>query len=301
MIKLIHTFINWVGTNKNAIIRNSFLLPILLVVIMSISHVVSWYDLGNPLSWAIYLSIAVEVFALATVAAATIRIGKGSIWFLFGMVTLIQMIGNIYFGYKEILITSESFLSWVELIHPLFEDWSITDHRRFLAAIQGGTLPIMSLTALHFYIKFSENIIEEKKKSNKQIKEAPVQERVEDIEVEQPSPSKELIETIKESKKKFAVNNYGDDDWATPIKEELPIIDIKTNEELDIEKIKMSDIYELALNYWSQTKGPYEGISEKRILDHYNDYQESLSSNRNKGHRKSSEKKESDRINKTKK
>ncbi len=175
MIKIIRTIINWVDKNKNAIIRNSFLLPILLVVIMSISHVVSWYHLGNPLSWAIYLSIAVEVFALATVAAATIRIGKGSIWFLFGMVTLIQMIGNIYFGYKEIVITSESFLSWVELIQPLFEDWTSTDHRRFLATIQGGTLPIMSLTALHFYIKFSENIIEEKKKkSREQVKEYPI-------------------------------------------------------------------------------------------------------------------------------
>ena len=64
---------NWVKNNRNLIIRNTFLLPILLVVIMSISHVVSWYDLGNPLSWAIYLSIAIEVFALASVSAATIK------------------------------------------------------------------------------------------------------------------------------------------------------------------------------------------------------------------------------------
>ena len=125
---------------------------------MSISHVVSWYDLGNPLSWAIYLSVAVEFFALACVSAASIKIGKGSIWFLFIMVTLVQIVGNIYFGYKEIIVTSEAFTSWVELISPLFLDWEILDHRRFLAAIQGGTLPIMSLTALHFYIQFTENL-----------------------------------------------------------------------------------------------------------------------------------------------
>ncbi len=74
------------------------------------------------------------------------------------MVTLVQIIGNIYFGYKEIIVSSEAFKSWVELISPLFLDWEVVDHRRFLAAIQGGTLPIMSLTALHFYIQFTENL-----------------------------------------------------------------------------------------------------------------------------------------------
>jgi len=148
--------INWIKGNRNIIIRNTFLLPILLVVIMSISHVVSWYDLGNPLSWAIYLSIAIEVFALASVSAATIKVNRASIWFLFGLVTFIQIVGNIFFEYREISVTDASFLSWVELINPFFDDWDVTDHRRLLAIVQGGTLPIMSLTALHYYMKFKD-------------------------------------------------------------------------------------------------------------------------------------------------
>jgi hypothetical protein len=152
--------INWVKQNKNLIIQNSFLLPILLVVIMSISHVVSWYDLGNPISWAIYLSIAIEIFALASVSAATIKMNRASIWFLFGLVTFIQIIGNIFFEYRDINVSSSNFLAWVELIKPLFDDWDPTDHRRLLAIIQGGTLPMMSLTALHYYIKFTDQISE---------------------------------------------------------------------------------------------------------------------------------------------
>jgi hypothetical protein len=147
---------NWFRNNRDTIVRNSFLLPILLVVIMSISHVVSWYDLGNPISWAIYLSVAIEIFALASVSAASIKMSKGSIWFLFGLVTAIQIIGNIFYEFKDINPTGEGFMSWIELIKPLFEDWDLTDHRRFLATIQGGTLPLMSLTALHFYIKFND-------------------------------------------------------------------------------------------------------------------------------------------------
>lgn len=149
--------INFFRKNQSSIIRNSFLLPIILVVIMSISHVVSWYDLGNPISWAIYLSIAIEVFALASVAAASIKSSKAAIWFLFGLVTLIQIVGNVYFEFKEIDIASQGFKDWVELMLPFFEDWTPLDHRRLLAIVQGGTLPIMSLTALHFYIQFGEN------------------------------------------------------------------------------------------------------------------------------------------------
>ena len=47
-----------------------FLLPILLVAAISISHVVSWYDMANPINWAIYLSIAIEVAAITALVAA---------------------------------------------------------------------------------------------------------------------------------------------------------------------------------------------------------------------------------------
>jgi hypothetical protein len=147
------------NVKKETLIKNSFLLPILSVVIISISHVISWYDLGNPMAWAIYLSVAVEIFALASVSAASIKIKKGSIWALFGLVTIIQIVGNVFFTYKDIDVTGEGFLSWVELIGFWFEDWDVLDHRRFLAYIQGGTLPFMSLIALHFYIKFNENLL----------------------------------------------------------------------------------------------------------------------------------------------
>jgi hypothetical protein len=175
--------IDWIKENRDSLIRNSFLLPILLVVIMSISHVVSWYDLGNPRSWAIYLSIAIEIFALASVSASSIKMSRGSIWFLFGLVTLIQIIGNIFFEYQDINPLDASFVSWMELIQPLFDDWSITDHRRLLATIQGGTLPLMSLTALHFYIKFSDLKLDKITESN--ITDDEIIKKGEDLKIKQ--------------------------------------------------------------------------------------------------------------------
>jgi hypothetical protein len=172
---------------------------------MSISHVVSWYNIGNPLSWAIYLSIAIEIFALASVSAASIKISKGSIWFLFAMVTLIQLIGNVYYEYQEISITESGFLSWVELVTPWFDDWSVLDHKRFLALIQGGTLPIMSLTSLHFYIQFNEN--------SEEIKD-PLDSKI-DTDVEKAVTSEEkskiIVDSFEPSSDTVLNNNTKDD------------------------------------------------------------------------------------------
>jgi hypothetical protein len=195
--------ISWIRSrNRDKVIRNSFLLPILLVVAISISHVTTWYDIGNPIAWAIYLSIAIEVFALASVSAASIKMNRFSIWFLFSLVTSVQIIGNVFFTYNDISVTGSYFKSWVELIQPVFPEWSAIDHKRFLALIQGGLLPVMSLTALHYYIKFGDKADKEEKAL--EAKEPAVEKAEEtlasvmadykeDIEIKNPEPMPEPV------------------------------------------------------------------------------------------------------------
>jgi hypothetical protein len=152
---MINKSIQWIKDNPN---RTMFLVPIILVAGISISHVVSWYDIANPINWAIYLSIAIEVGAMTALVAATNKI-KGGVWFMFGLVTLIQMIGNIFYSYKEIDANSELFKSWVELTSPLWESLGsdvndVISLKRWLAFLEGGLLPIISLTSLHFFTKY---------------------------------------------------------------------------------------------------------------------------------------------------
>jgi len=147
----------WVRNNTN---RSMFLVPILLVAVISISHVVTWYDIANPISWAIYLSIAIEVGAMTALVAATNKI-KGGVWFMFGLITFIQMIGNIFFSYKEIDSNGDLFKSWVELTGPIWEmigsdPLDIPAMKRWLAFLEGGLLPIISLTSLHFFVKYEK-------------------------------------------------------------------------------------------------------------------------------------------------
>jgi hypothetical protein len=153
---------NWIKNNPN---RAMFLVPIILTMVVSIIHVITWYKLSNPISWSIFMSIAIEVGAITALIAATNKI-KG-IWFMFGIVTFIQMIGNIFYSYKGIDINGDLFKSWVELTGPIWElmGTELTDVvgvKRWLAFLEGGLLPIISLTSLHFFVKYEKPKTEEK-------------------------------------------------------------------------------------------------------------------------------------------
>jgi hypothetical protein len=156
---------NWIEKNLRKVIYVAFLVPILLVALVSISHVTKWYGISNPTSWAIYLSVGVEIAALSTLAAIAAQMGK-KVYFPFAIVTLIQFIGNVFFAYQFIDIASQSFKDWVDMVNPLvqylgIENGDLVGHKRFLAFFAGGMLPIISLSFLHMLVKFEE---EEKKK-----------------------------------------------------------------------------------------------------------------------------------------
>ena len=84
------------------------------------------------------------------------------VYFSFGIVTLVQFIGNIFFAYSYIDVNGESFKSWVELTSPLVEFMGVDPndfigHKRFLAFFAGGMLPLISLSFLHMLVKFTQN------------------------------------------------------------------------------------------------------------------------------------------------
>jgi hypothetical protein len=152
----------WFSRNFKTIIITSFLIPIVTIAIVSISHVTKWYEISNPLVWSQYLSFGIEIAALSALAAISTNIGK-KVYIPFILVTLIQFIGNVFYSYLFIDIKSIPFLSWVELISPLLnifgiEPTDLISHKRFLSFMEGGILPIISLSFLHMLVLYSEDI-----------------------------------------------------------------------------------------------------------------------------------------------
>jgi hypothetical protein len=215
--------LSWIKNNFN---RTMFLFPIVLTMVVSISHVITWYSLSNPFNWAIFMSLAIEIGAMAALMAATNKI-KGGVWFMFGIITLIQMIGNIFYSYNQIDATSKLFISWVELTSPLFEvlgsDVSdISNMKRWLAFLEGGLLPVISLTSLHFFVKYekpkvkneeisvTQDVLEKNlydlnvdfEKEDILTKQEDLEKKVEVESIEKNTASKENFEKLVEEKKK---------------------------------------------------------------------------------------------------
>lgn len=160
---------NWIRQHFRQIIYVSFLFPILLVAFVSIAHVTKWYGIGNPISWAIYLSVAVEIAALSSLAAIVGKMGR-NVYFPFILVTIIQFIGNIFYSYQYIQIGSQSFKDWVDLVSPLvtfmgIEPNDMIGHKRLLSFLLGGLLPIISLSFLGLLVKFEEKEVGQKKEN----------------------------------------------------------------------------------------------------------------------------------------
>jgi hypothetical protein len=205
---------NFFQKNFKKIIYIAFLVPILTVAGVSISHVTSWYALSNPLNWSIYLSVGIEIAALSALAAISVKMGK-KVYFPFGIVTLIQFIGNIFFAYQYIDVNSTSFKDWIDLVDPIVsylgvESNDVIGHKRFLALFSGGMLPIISLSFLHMLVKFDED----EKNSNDTLQQP--------INIEELSTKAGKIEAEIE-KEKF-----------TPTEEELELLEkelIRVNEE----------------------------------------------------------------------
>jgi hypothetical protein len=207
----------WIQRNFKKIIYVAFLVPILTVAGVSISHVTSWYGLSNPFSWAIYLSVGIEIAALSALAAISAQMGK-KVYFPFGIVTLIQFIGNIFFAYQYIDVNSQSFKDWIDLVDPIVsylgvESGDPVGHKRFLALFAGGMLPIISLSFLHMLVKFEE---EEKKSGNEpqpviDIDELSIEagKKEAEIEKEKYTPTQEDLDRLEKELRRVNEQKFG--------------------------------------------------------------------------------------------
>ena len=218
---------NWFQKNFKSLIYVAFLVPILTVAFVSISHVSTWYGLSNPITWSIYLSIGIELAALSALAAISAQMGR-KVYFPFAIVTLIQFIGNIFFAYQYINIDSQSFKDWIDLVDPLVsfmgvESGDIIGHKRFLALFSGGMLPIISLSFLHMLVKFEE---EDRKNKNTETSSLP-----ENIDIEEISKMAGKMEAELEKEK------------YTPTKEELELLEQKLRE-INESKFKSLEVQE---------------------------------------------------------
>jgi hypothetical protein len=244
---------NWFSRNLTNIISLAFVIPILLVAFVSISHVTSFYGLSNPFTWAIYLSVGIEIAALSALAAVSVNMGR-FVYFPFIIVTFIQMLGNIFFSFTYIDETSQTFQDWISMVGGLFENMGIetTDvnsHKTVLAFVTGGLLPVISLTFAHMLVKFTE------KNKEVEVETIPVREEIKIVfdetkKTEEPKkwePSEEQLSQLEEIlKNNYPVKSENEHKPYQPSEEDLRKIEKVLNGYGDIvnENIDNNDVIE---------------------------------------------------------
>jgi hypothetical protein len=246
---------NWLHNNLRNIIITAFVIPILLVAFVSISHVTSFYGLSNPITWAVYLSIGIEIAALSALAAVSVRMGR-FVYLPFFVVTLIQMIGNIFFSFTYIDETGQAFQDWVAMVGGLFENMGIerTDlnsHKTIVSFLSGGLLPIISLTFAHMLVKFSEESQKEPKLIQPEMTEEEIielskkigKEEFEKVKEEKYTPTEEEINKMEDILKNYTgpTEVINDSQPIQPTEEDLlkmqEVLDKMRPEEITIEEV----------------------------------------------------------------
>ena len=115
----------------------------LYVVVSAIStiHVIEFFKLSNPEWLAIFLAVAFEIGAAASLASVIVleKMNKNLVWVLILVLTFMQVMGNTYYAFDNL----ENFESWSQLF-GLEEEEQIFQ-KRILSLISGAILPLVAL------------------------------------------------------------------------------------------------------------------------------------------------------------
>ena len=185
-------FIHW-------FIISTFVILWLFVSLISMIHVIEFFELSNPRSLAITLAIAFEVGGAASLASIIVldRMNKTIVWSIFILLALVMMMGNTYYAFVHL----ENYTGWIELFGLQGE--SVIMQKRILSIISGAILPLIALgfiKALVDYLRPGEPKVEK-------TEETPKVEKKQETEIIKDN-EKFSVDSIKDPKLKQDINEY---------------------------------------------------------------------------------------------
>lgn len=133
--------------NKRNIFIGLFAILYICVAFVSTFHAISFFGLANQLWIAVMLAITFEIGQAAVLFSILTNATKNKIipWFLMIVLTIVQVLGNVYSSYKFLITNSESLLQYFK--EPIFVWMEMPDQQCnvILTYIIGAILPIVSL------------------------------------------------------------------------------------------------------------------------------------------------------------
>lgn len=194
--------------NSKKIFLWLFAILYISVAFVSTFHAISFFGLANSMWIAVMLAITFEIGQAAVLFSILTNATKSKVipWILMTVLTIVQVLGNVYSSYQYLITNSESLLKYFK--EPIFVWMDMPDQQCnvILTYIIGAILPIVSLLMTSMvtgYLNKEDNKIEdkpiEKKPEDKQLTTA-----IEDInnslseleEIIESKPEQKIEETI---------------------------------------------------------------------------------------------------------
>ncbi len=190
---------------KNNILYNSFIIGFIVLYIatalISLSHAVEFFDIGNVKWMSITLASVFELGQMVVLSSLLLSDNKKTLvpWMLLVILTCVQVIGNVYSVYKYISLSNETY--YVYLQKSLI-DWWLSGVQQetiivIISWIIGALLPIIAL----FMTSMVANNIQLRNSSNKKIDElitenTKTQEEIKDVVVQEPKIETKTQESV---------------------------------------------------------------------------------------------------------
>lgn len=180
--------------NKRTIYIVLFAILYICVGLVSTIHAVSFFALANGIALAVILACAFEVGQAAVLFSILTDIRKRKKvmpWLLMSVLTIVQIMGNIYSSYKYLITNSEANLRFFK--EPIFtwvENMPDQNANVLLCYVIGAILPIVSLlmtAMLTSYLENDQQIEEEIEEIEEEEPEDDIEEEKERLEKEHPT------------------------------------------------------------------------------------------------------------------
>jgi hypothetical protein len=251
-----------------------FIILYTFVALVSGIHGFAFFGLANTSLLAIMLAIAFEIgqaAVLFSILTDSSQRKKVMPWVLMSILTLVQIMGNVYNSYKYLISNAGENLRFFK--EPIFVWTQLPDAEAnvILSYIQGAILPIVALLLTAMVSGFLAKKENEEVEYIEETEEEPIEgEEVGDIEEDE--PSEEALKKFKEieSEKK----NPSDDENASKINSEEVADETTEEEEQKIEEVKEEPKEEYIT--------PKVTVSE--IPEQINDKQENIQEDEEKSH-----------------
>lgn len=167
----------------------SFLAIPFLASLISTIHIVSFFALANPTWMSIVLAFTFEVGSLASLVSFSIldKLKKGPIYFIFGVLFFMQIMGNVYFSFdyvsRKLLIDG----SWINILkefmttaYNIFSSEEIDQKyiKFILSCVIGMPIPIISISFIKTLVDYLDSTAEKPIKNGEVIIKSNTTEKV---------------------------------------------------------------------------------------------------------------------------